>query len=112
MDRMRSIAKRSFALAGVVLLAVTGVSVAQDRPSPSQHGAQPNPGEVRAPSPDGNAPSPSAGTLKAEKTPDNAWGRQAYTVGAIAIAAVLLVALTAYVRRPQRQRQRQVGRRV
>jgi hypothetical protein len=47
-----------------------------------------------------------------EKTPDGAWGRQAYTVGAIAIAVVLLVALTVYARRPQSQRQRHVGRRV
>jgi hypothetical protein len=47
-----------------------------------------------------------------EKTPDGAWGRQAYTVGAIAIAVVLLVALTVYARRPQSQRRRHVGRRV
>ena len=109
MHRVRSGSKWGFTLACVVVLMFIGVGLAQEnRASPIQHGAQPNPGEVRPPSADGNISSPSAGTLMVEKTPDGLWGLPAYAVGAIGIVIVVLVALAVSARRSQIQRQRPV----
>lgn len=69
--------KRPLALVSIlILLAAANVAVGQYAPSQGpakddksavQHGAQPNPGEVRPSSPDGDSPSASAGDLVRER---------------------------------------------
>jgi hypothetical protein len=98
-------------LLGLTVVSVTAVVAQETQSSPIQHGAQPNPGEVRPSSPDGNVSSPSTGTLKPDLRPDTVWGLPAgYVVGAlaIAIAAVVVAVLMVSARRTPIQRQRQI----
>jgi hypothetical protein len=104
MDRFRVMLTRVLTLA-LLAVATFGVAVAQEtRSSPTQHGAQPNAGEVRPPSPDGNAPSPSAGTLKVDRRPGRLMGFPLeWVVGAAVIVLVLSAGLVVYARRPNSQ---------
>jgi hypothetical protein len=103
-DRFRVTLKRVVTLVPLALTAV-GAAVAQEpRSSPIQHGAQPNPGEVRPSSPEGNAPSPSAGTLKVDRTLARLLGLpMGFVVVAAVIAFVLSTGLVVHARRPHAQ---------
>ena len=74
------------------------IALAQE---PVQHGAQPNPGEVRPPSPQGNAPSPAAGTLLSDRSGHRLFGLPAGLAIGLAVLVVVVAGLWAYSRRPR-----------
>jgi hypothetical protein len=72
---------------------------------PVQHGAQPNPGEVRPPSPQGDAPSPSAGTLTSDRATDHRlFGLPAGLALGLVVLVVVVAGLWVYARRPVSRR--------
>lgn len=99
---------------GLTLLAALPVA-AQLRPGEQgpkviQHGAQPNPEEVRPSSPEGDAPSASAGELK-ERQARRILGLPVNAVIVIAGALIVLLVLAGFVipRPSRRQRARGGG---
>ena len=85
----------TIALALVVLMS-GAVGLAQE---PVQHGAQPNPGEVRPANPQGNAPSEATGTLLPERAPLRVLGMPPGLAFGLAGLVILVAGLLLYARR-------------
>ena len=106
--------KRPLALVSIlILLAAANVAVGQypsnqgpakEDTSAVQHGAQPNPGEVRPPSRDGDSPSASAGDL-VPRSERRIFGLPANAALVIAGALIVIAAVGALaIPRSRRQR--------
>jgi hypothetical protein len=85
-------------LLGALLLTHAAPTTAAT-PEPVQHGAQPNPGEVRPPNPQGNAPSSATGTLTTDPSPTRPLGVSVGMLIAVGALGVLVAALWLYSRR-------------
>ena len=91
--RSRAVPRLTATLLVLIALALAaGAAAAVLAQQPVQHGAQPNPGEVRPPSPEGNAPSSATGTLDRAREPGNLLGMR---TGLTVILAVLVVVIVA-----------------
>jgi hypothetical protein len=97
-------------LAGALLVGGAGIEIAaQPRPaggeretSPIQHGAQPNPGEVRPGSPEGDTESATEGMLLPERE-RRIFGLPLPALLVIGSVIVVLLALPAVIRRSRRR---------
>jgi hypothetical protein len=78
---------------GVVVLALVGGGVAASGRDPVQHGAQPNPQEVRPGSPEGDSPSAAAGELVRREETRRVLGLPVNAVLVIAGALLALLVL-------------------
>jgi len=105
--RSRAVPRLTATLLALIALAMAAGAAAVLAQQPIQHGAQPNPGEVRPPSPEGNAPSPATGTLERGREPGKLLGmRTGLTVTLAVLVAVIVAGLIVggvrvYARRPR-----------
>jgi hypothetical protein len=90
---------RIAAFAALVLLSLSAVHPIAMGQEPVQHGAQPNPGEVRPPSPQGDASSQTTGTLQTDRTLERPFGLPLGLALGVAALVLVVVALWIYSRR-------------